>query len=264
MITIGDRREALVALHGAQRFVDDIKDASQHDRSLRLSWARSALARWRLISWSTRRWRSRSRRTASSRSLKLPTRPVRVVLEHLAVAQVEMRWPKFCTNEWSCVAISTAVSAAVDAEQQAQDVLGRIGVEISRRLVGEQDRRMVDQRARDGHALLLAAGERLRHLVALVIQADVVQERRHAPLDRKRRRARDAHADGDVVEHGAVLEELVVLEHDADAAPQKRNVAPLHARRDELPDHAPGRWWDTRPCRSCAAACSCPLRSDPP
>jgi len=41
--------------------------------------------------------------------------------------------------------------------QQRQDDRARLGVEIAGRLVGEDQRRVVDERARDREALLLAA-----------------------------------------------------------------------------------------------------------
>jgi hypothetical protein len=45
----------------------------------------------------------------------------------------------------------------VDPVDQLHDPDRRLGVEVARRLVGEQQRRMVDERTRDRHALLLAA-----------------------------------------------------------------------------------------------------------
>src|SRR5438874_12824747 len=47
---------------------------------------------------------------------------------------------------------------AVDAVEQLHDPDGRVGVEVAGRLVADEQRRMVDERARDRNALLLAAG----------------------------------------------------------------------------------------------------------
>src|ERR1700722_10091109 len=44
-------------------------------------------------------------------------------------------------------------------QQQLEHVFSRMRVEVARGLVGQQQGRMVDEAARDGHALLLAAGE---------------------------------------------------------------------------------------------------------
>src|SRR2546421_4292394 len=48
-------------------------------------------------------------------------------------------------------------AARVRVEEELEDAVGQRRIEISRRLVGEQDGRLVDQGARDGDALLLAA-----------------------------------------------------------------------------------------------------------
>ena len=48
-------------------------------------------------------------------------------------------------------------------------------VEVAGRLVGQQQRRLVDQRARDGDALLLAARQLIRMMLRAVGQADRVE-----------------------------------------------------------------------------------------
>jgi hypothetical protein len=53
---------------------------------------------------------------------------------------------------------------AIERAHGGHDVERGLGVEIAGRLIGQHDRRIVHQRARDGYALLLAAGE----LVGLV------------------------------------------------------------------------------------------------
>ena len=50
-------------------------------------------------------------------------------------------------------------AARVDLAKQIHDLERQIRIEVAGRLVGEDDRRIVDQRAGDGDALLLAAGE---------------------------------------------------------------------------------------------------------
>ena len=53
-------------------------------------------------------------------------------------------------------------------------------VEVAGRLVGEEQRRLVHQRAGDGDALLLAAGELARQVVLAVGQADGGERRQGA------------------------------------------------------------------------------------
>ena len=48
---------------------------------------------------------------------------------------------------------------AVDPVEQLHDPHGRVRVEVPRRLVADEQRRVVDEGARDRDALLLAAGE---------------------------------------------------------------------------------------------------------
>ena len=65
---------------------------------------------------------------------------------------------------------------AVDVEQQLDDRLPGGAVEIAGRLVGEQDRRIVGERPRDRDALLLAARELRRVVMAAIGQTDFVEQ----------------------------------------------------------------------------------------
>src|SRR5207247_1376596 len=60
----------------------------------------------------------------------------------------------------------------VQVVEDFQDFNARRGVEITGRLVGEDDQRIVHQRARDGDSLLLAAGEFKGFVMRAVIQAN--------------------------------------------------------------------------------------------
>ena len=67
-------------------------------------------------------------------------------------------------------------SSRLSLPEQVHHLAAGARVEIARRLVGQQDRRLVGQRAGDGHALLLAAGE-LRGMVGRPrFQADLLQQ----------------------------------------------------------------------------------------
>ena len=59
--------------------------------------------------------------------------------------------------------------------KQRHDFRAGLGIEVARRLVGQQDGRFVDQRAGDGHALALAAGEFIGLVMNAVGQADLRQ-----------------------------------------------------------------------------------------
>ena len=85
---------------------------------------------------------------------------------------------------------------AVDLEQQVDDVAAGRAVEVAGRLVGQQDRRVVGERARDRDALLLAARE-LRRIVMAAIRRGPTSpsSASRAPRRaRRRRRSRSARA----------------------------------------------------------------------
>ena len=68
------------------------------------------------------------------------------------------------------------VSGGVKLPQQVQNNLLVGLVEISRGLVGENQFRLIDQRARDRHALLLAAGKFRGQMRKAVSQAHALQD----------------------------------------------------------------------------------------
>ena len=85
----------------------------------------------------------------------------------------------------SWVAITTDVPGLVELDEQAQQPLRQSGIDVAGRLVGEQQLRPRDHRARDRRALLLAArrapaaaptcarrarpSSELHHLVAIAV-----------------------------------------------------------------------------------------------
>ena len=67
--------------------------------------------------------------------------------------------------------------ALVERREEVEDLAGRLAVEVAGRLVAEEERRVVDDRARDADALLLAAGELRRVVVGAVGEADELERR---------------------------------------------------------------------------------------
>ena len=91
-------------------------------------------------------------------------------------------------------------------------------VEVAGRLVGEEQRRAVDEAASDGHALLLAAGQLRRVVVHAVAQADALQQGL-GPLaglaaGQVRRGVGQRHHD--VVEGAGPAEQVEALKDEAD------------------------------------------------
>ena len=64
--------------------------------------------------------------------------------------------------------------------QEVEDLGGGFGVEVAGRLVGDEDGRVVGQRAGDGDALLLAAGKLAGQTFGVIGQSDLGQARQRA------------------------------------------------------------------------------------
>ena len=101
---------------------------------------------------------------------------------------------------------------------QRVHVVGELGVERGGRLVEEHDARSHRECARDGHALLLPAGELAGHLVGVLEKVEAPQQLAGLGLDLGRVAAlhRDGRV-GHVPQDAVVGEEVVVLEDDPEA-----------------------------------------------
>jgi hypothetical protein len=84
------------------------------------------------------------------------------------------------------------------------------------RLVADEERRVVDERARNRDALLLAARELVRKLVRLSREADEREHLGNLRADRAGGLALHLEGVGDVLRRRAVVEKLEVLEDAAD------------------------------------------------
>ena len=90
-----------------------------------------------------------------------------------------------------------------------------------------------DQRARDRHALLLAARQLARPMVDSIAEADLLDERarRRAGSSACARRRRHQRRDQNVLEHRALRQQAVVLKDEADLALRNSASAAGRARR---------------------------------
>ena len=156
--------------------------------------SRSAMRRTNLIA---ARRRDCSHAAAERDAVRLTTRPSLSAIVASASA----------ASSGSCVtSTSVVLRGAIDVEQQVDHLLPGRAVEIPGRLVGEQHRRVVGERAGDRDALLLAARELRRVMVAAIGEPDLVEQRsarapgvrarRQSPSARARSRARSATAAG--------------------------------------------------------------------
>ena len=103
----------------------------------------------------------------------------------------------------------------VQIGQQFQDSLGVLTIEISGRLIGEQDRRPVHECPRNCNALLLATGERTRFVLHSIRNSQDIQN-----LLKLRRELRGSVSyelhDPNVVFRGQRGQEIVFLEYETD------------------------------------------------
>src|SRR4051794_21063370 len=130
-------------------------------------------------------------------------------------------------------------AGAVDAIEELHDPYRRVGIEVPGGLVADEQRRMVHDGARDGHALLLAARQLVGRAVHLVRETDHVHHLGHLAPDRRAALALHLERIGDVLGRATRRQQLEVLEHAADVAPQLRHLGVLEAREVAAADHDP-------------------------
>nr|GEU28263.1 hypothetical protein [Tanacetum cinerariifolium] len=124
--------------------------------------------------------------------------------------------------------------AAVDVAQGGQQGARGFGIERGRGFVAQQHGGTAGQRAGNCHALFLAARQPGGIAVRLAAQLHQFQAQVHAGGYLVRRLAAvDAQREGDVIEHGGVLQQVELLEDHADIAARVAQIA-LGQRRELL------------------------------
>ena len=119
----------------------------------------------------------------------------------------------------SCVISTTVLPSSFSLWKTRHDLLGGLRVEVARRLVGQDELRVVDQRPRDRDALLLAARELARLVVLAARRAPRSRRHRRAFSSRSRARVAVGGVDQrqlDVLERRGAGEQVEGLEHEAD------------------------------------------------
>jgi hypothetical protein len=110
---------------------------------------------------------------------------------------------------------------AIQLDEEVAEGAGRCVIQRAGGLVGQQQPGAVDQRAHDGGALRLAAGKQARTMVAPVGEPDALQQRLRPPGIRLPLRARPAGGEGrqqHILQHGALRQQMMLLEHESDQA----------------------------------------------
>src|ERR1700676_5096457 len=110
------------------------------------------------------------------------------------------------------------------ALEEPHDLERKIRIKVPRGLIGNQQRGLADDRARDAHPLLLAHRKLKRQRALQAQESHLIQRGAHALVELLERRARHDERQRDIVENRPLRQELMVLEDDADAAPECGNV----------------------------------------
>src|SRR5690349_12025324 len=118
----------------------------------------------------------------------------------------------------------------VQGLEELDDLARLAGVQVARRLVGEEERGAGDDGAGDANELLLAAGELAREEVLLADDAEPVERVGDERLPLRLAHAAVLERDVEVLGDGEVVEEVVLLEDEADVAAAERGaVLEAHA-----------------------------------
>ena len=111
----------------------------------------------------------------------------------------------------------------------------QLQIERAQRLIEQQHLGLIDERTRQRDALTLAAGKLRRAAFALHAELHEVEHLARALRARRRVDAAYARTVGDVLQHGHVREQRVVLEHGVDVAVVGRHGRHVLAVEQHLP-----------------------------
>ena len=153
-------------------------------------------------------------------------------------SSVMARRPTRRISSRSWVATTTVVPRAFDLAKQVHDLERQVGIEIAGRLVGEDELRIVDERARDGDPLLLASRQFLGQGVHAVLQTDPLEHLKRLSMLHRLRHAEHAHDERDVLKDGESRDQSKILKDETDRSAvaldlrggQLAEVAPAHAQ----------------------------------
>ncbi len=126
-------------------------------------------------------------------------------------------------------------SSRCTSTDRAPQSLADLGIERAERLVEQQHFGLVRERPRHGHALLLSAGELRRQPLVQPFERDQAQQLLPPPAPLRGPHSPHPQREFDVLRHGHVAEERVVLEHQSDAAPPRRHMRHVTAMQRDPP-----------------------------
>jgi len=120
---------------------------------------------------------------------------------------------------------------------QRPDFCRLLRIQVARRLVRQDDRRLVQQRPRNRHALLLAAGQRVRSMVRPLLQVHDRQQLVHPLPAPGQRLSVHQQRQRDVLTGRQRRQQVVLLKHDPQPATPKDRPRAVGHRRQVVPFH---------------------------
>ena len=109
-------------------------------------------------------------------------------------------------------------AALVQGVENGQHLRGGAGIEGAGGFIGQQQRRVVDDRPGDGHPLLLAAGELIWSVGQTLGQAHPLQGRGRPPTPLHQGHARINHRQHHVLQGTELGQQVKLLKHKAQVA----------------------------------------------
>ena len=164
-----------------------------------------------------------------------------VLLDH-AVAQADDP-SRTCGNFFLVSHHHDRRPVVVQSVEQVEDFVGRGGVQVAGCFIGENELRSVRQTSRDAGSLLLTAGKFVGAMSQSVAQSDFVCQGVAPVAIFLRNTALVRERDFDVLQHGQLLNQVVGLKDEADAAGADCGQLIVTQRRDVLTTEVvlPGR-----------------------
>src|SRR5215472_1209324 len=166
--------------------------------------------------------------------VRLAVHAAYLIADHLAVLELDDALAHRIDNSGIVGSHDDRRPGPVDPVKHLHDADRGRRVDVSRRLVGEQDHRAVDERAGHRDTLLLTAGQFVRHPVMLALEAHQVDHFRYHAADEPPRLADHLERERHVLVDILARQQPEVLEHAADPAAQVRHL-PVCESRQVLP-----------------------------
>ena len=132
-------------------------------------------------------------------------------------SRIAIRWQRSASSGWCVVTMTLVPRAAASAVDLVPDPAQRLGVDAAPGLVQQQQRRLVQQHARDLDAAAHAAGILRRRLVGAIAQLHQRQRLVDAAGGERARQAVQRGAEAQVLARGQLQVQARLLEHDAEA-----------------------------------------------